>query len=76
MTTAEQYAVDLVAVLAQRPDAVAIARYALRKLERRARRKPCVVCGSEVECRRIDQRYCGSKCRERHKTLARRELNR
>lgn len=67
MDTAEQYAHDLVKVLAQRPDAIDVARYTLRKLERCAGMTAhCVVCSNGFERRCSSQRYCSVKCRERY----------
>jgi hypothetical protein len=68
MTETEQYAHDLVAVIAQRPDALSIARCAVRKLERREGLRACDVCGKGYRMgkKAKHQRYCSVKCRERH----------
>lgn len=69
MTTSEQYAVDLVKVLAQRPDALNVARLVLKELADLKGRAQCVVCGRDFKRSMPHQRYCRKNCRWRRQYL-------
>lgn len=75
MTTAEQYAVDLVKVLlAQRPDALDVARAVVEQIETIRQHVTCESCGRGFLRCLPQQVYCGARCRERLKKRRRRVL--
>lgn len=75
MSSTEQYAQDMVKVLlAQRPDALDVARAVVEQIESIRQHVTCESCGKGFLRCLPQQVYCGARCRERLKKRRRRVL--
>jgi len=75
MVSTEQYAQDMVKVLlAQRPDALDVARAVVEQIEAIQQHVTCESCGKGFLRCLPQQIYCGARCRERLKARRRQVL--